>query len=67
MVITQYFRFTHGLFGERGDSRESWQWQPTLTAHDPSPPITLEDAAAPATFNAAWGGAATHVAGVIGA
>lgn len=20
-----------------------WQWQPTLTAHDPSPPITLED------------------------
>ena len=23
--------------------RASWQWQPTLTTHDPSPPITLED------------------------
>lgn len=22
------------------------QWAPTLTAHDPNPPITLEDAAA---------------------
>lgn len=25
--------------------RQGWQWQPTTTAHDPSPPITLEDAA----------------------
>lgn len=25
--------------------RTAWQWQPTLTVHDPSPPITLEDAA----------------------
>jgi len=23
------------------------QWQPTLTAHDPNPPITLEDAIVP--------------------
>jgi hypothetical protein len=28
-------------------SRALWQWQPTLTAHDPSPPITLEDVPAP--------------------
>jgi hypothetical protein len=27
-------------------SRSDWQWQPTLTAHDPNPPITLENAAA---------------------
>lgn len=25
--------------------RTAWQWQPTLTVHDPNPPITLEDAA----------------------
>lgn len=24
------------------------QWQPTLTVHDPNPPLTLEDAAAAA-------------------
>lgn len=24
-------------------SPESWQWQQTLTAHDPNPPITLEE------------------------
>lgn len=24
-----------------------WQYQPTLTAHDPNPPITLEDAPPP--------------------
>lgn len=24
-------------------TRARWQWQPTLTAHDPNPPITLED------------------------
>jgi hypothetical protein len=26
--------------------RSQLQWQPTLTSHDPNPPITLEDAAA---------------------
>jgi hypothetical protein len=25
--------------------RQSWQWQPTLDTHDPTPPITLEGAA----------------------
>lgn len=25
--------------------RQRWQWQPSTTSHDPSPPITLEDAA----------------------
>lgn len=24
-------------------SRARWQWQPTLTAHDPNPPIKLEE------------------------
>lgn len=28
-------------------SRTRWQWQPTITAHDPTPPITLEDVPAP--------------------
>jgi hypothetical protein len=26
-------------------SMSLWQWQPTLVAHDPNPPITLENAA----------------------
>lgn len=30
-----------------GASRTAWQWQTSLTAHDPNPPITLEDGAAP--------------------
>jgi hypothetical protein len=30
-----------------GSRRTAWQWQPTLTAHDPNPPITLEDGAPP--------------------
>lgn len=25
--------------------RAQWQYQPTLTAHDPRPPITIENAA----------------------
>lgn len=29
-----------------GVDRVAWQWQPTRTAHDPNPPITLEDGAA---------------------
>lgn len=28
-------------------SRARWQWQPTLTTHDPNPPITLETAPPP--------------------
>lgn len=28
-------------------ARARWQWQSTLTAHDPNPPITLEDGGAP--------------------
>ena len=42
-----------GLYGLQGKQRSGWpgygrtqwQWQPTLTAHDPSPPMILEDAA----------------------
>lgn len=63
MFVTKYYRFTSGLFGERGDSRQSWQWQPTLSAHDPNPPITLEDAVAASVSIAAIAGA-THIAGV---
>lgn len=47
--------------------RASWQWQPTLTSHDPNPPITLEDEpVVGGTFNAAWSGASS-VAGVVSA
>lgn len=31
-----------------------WQWQPTLTAHDPNPPITLENAPPSGGFKVAW-------------
>lgn len=33
-------------------NRPSWQWQPTTTAHDPSPPITLENA--PVATGRSW-------------
>jgi hypothetical protein len=36
------------------------QWQPTLTFHDPNPPITLEDAGGPPAFSGIlkrWSGA----------
>ena len=32
--------------GNTWQERSSWQWQPDLDSHDPSPPITLENAAA---------------------
>ena len=31
-----------------------WQWQTSLTAHDPFPPITLEDAPAPPATGRTW-------------
>jgi len=34
-----------GSAGVNTQSRQSWQWQPTLTVHDPNPPITLENPA----------------------
>lgn len=51
------FRGQYGI-GNRGLGfrlRSSWQWQPTLTAHDPNPPIILEDPAG--------GGPVTLIAG----
>jgi len=32
--------------GPFSSNATAWQWQPTLTFHDPNPPITLEDAPA---------------------
>jgi hypothetical protein len=31
--------------GSRGQSSAAFQWQPTLTAHDPNPPLPIETAA----------------------
>ena len=33
--------------GWTGYDRQRWQWQPTLTVHDPAPPLILEDAPVP--------------------
>lgn len=33
----------------------AWQWQPSLTVHDPNPPITLESPVAPANTNRSVG------------
>ena len=35
--------------GTRGTSLASFQWQPTLTSHDPNPPIPIDTAAPPAS------------------
>ena len=49
------------LYVTGSDITVQLQWGPTLTSHDPSPPITLEDAAAvaptdppPAAFGWGW-------------
>lgn len=44
--------------GWPGYARERWQWQPDLDAHDPNPPITLEDPAGGSTIIEADGAAA---------
>ncbi len=37
--------YKHGShYSYTWQERQSWQWQPTLDVHDPTPPITLEDA-----------------------
>lgn len=51
--------------GWPGYARERWQWQPDLDAHDPNPPITIEDAAGGSTIVEA-DGAAAGVATVTG-
>lgn len=38
-----------GSIGGKIRSKGALQWAPTLTAHDPNPPINLEDVAGPAT------------------
>jgi hypothetical protein len=44
MLGTPYSAFPrYNLMNEYDTDWESWQWQPTLTLHDPNPPITLED------------------------
>lgn len=55
--------------------RQSWQWQPTLTSHDPEPPIRIEDPAgggdvtalATAAFMLGQAAPAPIVAGMVGA
>lgn len=44
MFVSNFILKSGGRFGS-GDSKTKWQWQPTLTIHDPNPPIALEDAA----------------------
>lgn len=53
--------------GWPGYDRERWQWQPVLDAHDPSPPITLEDAAAGGMVSAVAESAGSGVAQAVGA
>ena len=43
MKINGLLRLFKGVNGFRGDRPTERQWQPTNTAHDPNPPITLED------------------------
>ena len=42
MKINGLLRLQKGVNGFRGDRPTERQWQPTNTAHDPNPPITLE-------------------------
>ena len=51
MKINGLLRLQKGVNGFRGDRPTERQWQPTNTAHDPNPPITLESGG---------GGAVTH-------
>jgi len=44
---SNYYRWSRGSDGFPGTGRHAFQWQPTTTAHDPNPPITLEDGAPP--------------------
>jgi len=39
---------------------ETWQWQPSLTVHDPNPPLTLENVVVGAFFGVLrrWTGSA---------
>lgn len=47
---TQLYGVRNRLAGYGMDFAQAWQWQPTLTGHDPAPPITLEDGVAAATY-----------------
>lgn len=56
MFTSNYYRWTGGRLGPAsGVTRSSWQWQPitygTGAAHDPNPPIIIEDAPAAPTTN----------------
>lgn len=45
MRISNHYHYGRSRIGWPGYDRQRWQWQPTLTVHDPSPPMILEDAA----------------------
>ena len=47
MRISNHYFQGRSRIGWPGYDRQRWQWEPTLTVHDPSPPMILEDAAAP--------------------
>lgn len=44
MTVNNYVYRTGGRSGFPGTGNAPFQWQPVSTAHDPNPPITLEDA-----------------------
>ncbi len=59
------------LLGENSQRPDSWQYQPTTTAHDPNPPLPIEAASGPSATAAgvfpAFRGAATGTKSYVGA